>query len=209
MKIVVGLGNPGKEYIGTRHNVGFEAVDAFAARNGWIASQGDFDRMAKVKFEGLTVHGAMQLSGGGTEKILLLKPMTYMNLSGRSVQAAMAFYQMTPSDLVVVLDDVALPCGKLRLRAGGSSGGHNGLKDIERALGTDQYPRLRIGVDPPPPRVPQRDWVLGRFSPEQRQQIDPAIARACGAIAVWVDKGMTLAMTQFNADEGTSNKVKE
>lgn len=209
MRLVVGLGNPGKEYVGTRHNVGFEAVDAFAARNGWIASQDDFDRMAKVKFEGLTVHGAMQLSGGGTEKILLLKPMTYMNLSGRSVQAALAFYQMTPADLVVVLDDVALPCGKLRLRAGGSSGGHNGLKDIERALGTSEYPRLRIGVDPPPPRVPQRDWVLGRFSPEQRQQIDPAIARACGAIAVWVDKGMTLAMTQFNASEGTSDKVKE
>ena len=201
MKLVVGLGNPGKEYSGTRHNIGFEVLDHFAARNGWVSSAGDFNRLAKEKFEALAVDGAMQLSGGGTEKVLLLKPMTYMNLSGRSVQAALAFYQLTPADLLVVLDDVALPCGKLRLRAGGSSGGHNGLKDIERALGTSQYPRLRIGVDPPPPRVPQRDWVLGKFSPEQRQQIDPAVARACGAIAVWIDKGITLAMTQFNAGD--------
>ncbi len=209
MKLVVGLGNPGKEYSGTRHNIGFEVVDAFVARNGWISTPAEFGRLAKKNFDALTFAGTMQLSGGGTEKVLLLEPMTYMNLSGRSVQAALAFYQLTPADLIVVLDDVALPCGKLRLRAGGSSGGHNGLKDIERALGTSQYPRLRIGVDPPPPRVPQRDWVLGKFSPEQRQQIDPAVARACGAIAVWIDKGITLAMTQFNADEGTKDdKVK-
>jgi PTH1 family peptidyl-tRNA hydrolase len=201
MKLVVGLGNPGKEYVGTRHNIGFEVVDAFAARNGWIPSASDFRRLAKEKFEALALDGAMRLSAGGTEKVLLLELLTYMNLSGRSVQAALAFYQLEPKDLLVVLDDVALPCGKLRIRAGGSSGGHNGLKDIERALGTSQYPRLRVGVDPPPPRVPQRDWVLGKFSPDQRQQIDPAIARACGAIAVWIDQGVTLAMTQFNGEE--------
>ena len=205
MKLVVGLGNPGKEYSGTRHNIGFEVVDAFAARNGWVSTPAEFNRLAREKFEGLTVDGVMQLTAGGTEKVLLLKPMTYMNLSGRSVQAALAFYQSTPADLLVVLDDVALPCGKLRLRAGGSSGGHNGLKDIERALGTSQYPRLRIGVDPPPPRVPQRDWVLGKFSPEQRKLIDPAVARACGAMAVWIDKGITLAMTQFNADDAVKD----
>jgi len=201
MKLVVGLGNPGKEYSGTRHNIGFEVLDAFAARNGWLTSPGDFGRMAKEKFEALTLDGVVTVCGGGTEKVLLLKPMTYMNLSGRSVQAALAFYQLEPTDLLVVLDDVALPCGKLRLRAGGSSGGHNGLKDIERALATSQYPRLRVGVDPPPPRVPQRDWVLGKFSPEQRKLIDPAVARACGAMAVWIDKGITMAMTQFNGDE--------
>src|SRR4051812_28722045 len=199
MKLVVGLGNPGKEYSGTRHNIGFEVLDAFAARNGLLMSPGDFGRVAKEKFEALALNGVVTL-GSRTEKVLLLKPMTYMNLSGRSVQAALAFYQLEPTDLLVVLDDVALPCGKLRLRAGGSSGGHNGLKDIERARGRSQSPRLRIGVDPPPPRVPQRDWVLGRFSPEQRERIDPAIARACGAVAVWIDKGITLAMTQFNAD---------
>jgi PTH1 family peptidyl-tRNA hydrolase len=205
MKLVVGLGNPGKEYCATRHNIGFEAVDAFAVRIGWLSSPAEFDRTARQKFEALTLDGVMPLSGGGTEKVLLLKPVTFMNLSGRSVQAALAFYQLEPKDLLIVLDDVALPCGRLRLRAGGSSGGHNGLKDVERALGTSQYPRLRIGVDPPPPRVPQREYVLGRFSPDQRKLIDSAIARATGAIATWVERGMTLAMTQFNADETDTN----
>jgi PTH1 family peptidyl-tRNA hydrolase len=135
------------------------------------------------------------------EKVLLLKPMTFMNLSGRSVQSAMAFYQLSPADILVVLDDVALPCGKIRIRAGGSSGGHNGLKDIERALATSQYPRLRIGVDAPPPRVPQRDYVLGKFTAEQRKVIDEALGRAAGAVATWIDKGVTAAMNHFNADE--------
>src|SRR5205814_1931551 len=102
------------------------------------------------------------------EKLLLLMPMTFMNNSGRSVQQAASFYQLPPSEILVVLDDVALPCGRLRLRSSGSSGGHNGLKDIERALGTEEYPRLRIGIDPPPARVPQRDYVLGKFTAEQR-----------------------------------------
>src|SRR5205814_421396 len=122
------------------------------------------------------------------------------NLSGRSVQAAMAFYNLTPADLLIVLDDVALPCGRLRLRANGNSGGHNGLKDIERALGTNGYPRLRIGIDPPPPRVPQKDYVLGRFSDEQRKQLDPAVSRAVGAILTWAGKGIEAAMNVFNAE---------
>ena len=201
MKLVVGLGNPGKDYVGTRHNIGFEVLDAFAARLGWVASPGELNRLARKNFEALTFDGAVQLSAGGTEKVLLAKPMTYMNLSGRSVQAALAFYQLTPADLLVVLDDVALPCGKIRLRGGGSSGGHNGLKDIERALGTSQYPRLRVGVDAPPPRVPQRDYVLGRFSPEQRNLVDGAVTRATGAIATWIDRGINPAMNQFNADD--------
>jgi PTH1 family peptidyl-tRNA hydrolase len=208
MKLVVGLGNPGKEYVGTRHNIGFEVLDAFASRMGWISSPAEFNRQAKEKFEALALNGSVQLAAGGSEKVLLLKPLTYMNLSGRSVQAALAFYQMTPADLLVVLDDVALPCGKIRLRAGGSSGGHNGLKDIERALGTSQYPRLRVGVDSPPPRVPQRDYVLGRFSPEQRNAVDAAIARATGAIVTWIDKGINAAMNQFNADDDAGNDKK-
>lgn len=210
MKLVVGLGNPGKEYVGTRHNIGFEVLDAFAARLGWVSSPGELNRLAKKNFEALTFDGAVQLSAGGTEKVLLAKPMTYMNLSGRSVQAALAFYQLTPADLLVVLDDVALPCGKIRMRGGGSSGGHNGLKDIERALGTSQYPRLRVGVDAPPPRVPQRDYVLGRFSTEQRNLVDGAITRAAGAIATWIDKGLNPAMNQFNADDDVEkNKRKD
>ena len=113
----------------------------------------------------------------------------------------MSFYQLTPADLMIALDDIALPCGKIRIRTGGSSGGHNGLKDIERALGTSQYPRLRIGVDAPPPRVPQKDYVLGKFTPEQREWIDPALGRAAGAVVTWIDKGIEPAMSQFNAEE--------
>jgi PTH1 family peptidyl-tRNA hydrolase len=200
MKLVVGLGNPGREYAGTRHNVGFEAVDRVAEKLGWV-SKGDFDRLAKSKFDGLAYDGVVGRGDGQEpERLVLLKPTTYMNLSGKAVHAAMSFYQLTPSDIMIVLDDLALPCGKLRIRPGGSDGGHNGLRDIQRVLATNQYPRLRMGVDSPPEFVPGRDYVLGRFTPDQRKQIDPALDRAAGAIVTWIDKGITTAMNQFNAD---------
>jgi PTH1 family peptidyl-tRNA hydrolase len=145
--------------------------------------------------------GVATLPGGGSEKLLLLKPMTYMNVSGRSVQAAKAFYQLENNDLMIVLDDLALPCGKIRLRPGGSTGGHNGLRDIERALGTADYPRLRLGVDPPPPRAPGKDYVLGKFSEEQRGRIDPAVDRSAEALLTWAEQGMAPAMNRFNADD--------
>jgi PTH1 family peptidyl-tRNA hydrolase len=209
MKLVVGLGNPGSAYVRTRHNIGWEVIDHLAARLGWNASADEFNRLAKSKFDGLALDGTMGVSSGQPEKVLLLKPTTYMNLSGRSVQAAMGFYQLTPADVMVVLDDLALPCGKLRIRPGGSDGGHNGLKDIQRALGTSNYPRLRIGVDPPPPMISGRDYVLGRFTDEQRKRIDPAIARATAAIVTWIDKGVTTAMNQFNADVNEGNDAKK
>ena len=202
MRLIVGLGNPGREYVRTRHNIGWEVVDAMAVRLGWIAKPEEFDRDARSNFNGLTLSGTVSLhSTGGTDKLLLLKPTTYMNLSGKSVQAAMAFYQVAPADVMVVVDELALPCGRLRLRKSGSAGGHNGLKDIERALGTNEYPRLRIGIDPPPERVPGRDYVLGKFSETQRKLIDPAIERATSALIVWMDKGMNAAMNQFNVAE--------
>ncbi len=193
MKIIVGIGNPGSEYVGTRHNVGFEVIDEFAARLGWVGD-GQFDRMARSGFDALTFSGVL-----GNEKVLLLKPTTYVNLSGRSVQAAMAYHRATPDDCMIVLDDLALPCGAIRLRSEGSSGGHNGLKDIQRAIGTNRYPRLRIGIDPVPPPIAGKDYVLGRFTTEQRERLKPAIARACGAIVTWIDKGIVAAMNQFNA----------
>jgi PTH1 family peptidyl-tRNA hydrolase len=199
MKLVVGLGNPGREYVGTRHNVGFEVVDRLAEKLGWVG-KGDFDRMAKSKFDGLMYAGVVGRAGSEPERLVLLKPTTYMNLSGRAVQAAMGFYQLTAADVMIVLDDLALPCGKLRIRAGGSDGGHNGLRDIQRALATNQYPRLRMGIDAPPPPIAGKDYVLGRFSPDQRKLIDPAIDRATGAIVTWVDKGISVAMNQFNVD---------
>ena len=194
MKLVVGLGNPGREYVGTRHNVGFDVLDRLSEKLGWLKA-GEYDRLAKAKFDGLMVDGV-----AGSERLVLLKPTTYMNLSGQAVASAMAFYQLPPADVVIVLDDIALPCGRLRLRESGSSGGHNGLKDIERALGTQQYPRLRLGIDPPPPPVQGKQYVLGKFTPEQRKLIDPAIDRASGAILCWIDKGIESAMNQFNAE---------
>jgi PTH1 family peptidyl-tRNA hydrolase len=201
MRLVVGLGNPGRQYVNTRHNIGYDVIDAFARTLAWITSSGDFDCLARTKFDGLAMDGVYTLPSGGTEKLLLLKPATFMNLSGQSVQQAMTFYNLTPTDLLIVLDDVALPAGRLRFRASGTSGGHNGLKDIERALGTTDYPRLRIGIDAPPPRVPQKDYVLGRFTDAQRKLLDPAVTRACSAIITWIERGIDTAMSLFNAEE--------
>jgi len=203
MKLIVGLGNPGPEYVGTRHNIGFEVLDRLAVRLGWINKPDDFGRFARTKFDGLTLDGSVGLAGGGDERLLLLKPMTYMNVSGRSVIAAMQFHKLSVDEVMIVLDDLALPVGRLRLRAGGSSGGHNGLKDIERVLGTSEYPRLRIGIDPAPPRLPGREDGLGRFSGEQRKELEPGIDRAAGAIVTWADKGIAAAMNQFNVADKT------
>jgi len=200
MRLVVGLGNPGNEFVATRHNIGWEAVDELAQRLGWIGKKEEFNRLGKSKFDGLVLDGSVSIHSGGTEKLLLLKPVTYMNDSGRSVQAAMAFFQLLPADVMIVLDDLALPSGKIRIRPSGSAGGHNGLKDIERALGTDQYPRLRIGIDAPPPRFPGRDYVLGRFTEEQRRAVNPALERTASAILTWIEKGIESAMNIFNAD---------
>jgi len=200
MRLVVGLGNPGSEFVATRHNVGWEAVDELAVRLGWIEKKEEFNRLAKSKFDGLLLDGSISIRGGLMEKVLLLKPTTFMNDSGRSVQGAMAFYQLSPAEVMVVLDDLALPSGKIRIRPGGSSGGHNGLKDIERMLGTDQYARLRIGIDAPPPRIPGRDYVLGRFTEEQRRNVEPALKRSAAAIFTWIEKGIETAMNQFNAE---------
>jgi peptidyl-tRNA hydrolase, PTH1 family len=201
MRLVVGLGNPGSEFVGTRHNIGWEAIDELALRLGWTGKASDFDGAARKKFDGLALDGTVSIHSGGSEKLLLLKPLTYMNLSGKAVQAAMAFFQLSPVDVMVVLDDLALPSGRLRIRKGGSSGGHNGLKDIERALATEEYPRMRIGIDPAPANIPGRDYVLGRFTPDQRKLVTPAVQRAASALLVWIEKGIDAAMNQYNQEE--------
>ncbi len=206
MKLVVGLGNPGRQYVGTRHNIGFEALDALAVRLGWIARSDDYERLARQNFEGLMLDGLANLSGGASEKLVLLKPVTYMNLSGRSVQSAKAFYQLTSADLMVVLDDMALPAGRIRIRASGSDGGHNGLRDIQQLLGTSKYPRLRLGIDAPPPMIPGRDYVLGRFTEAQRKALAPAIDKAASAILTWLEKGIDQAMSLYNAPDDTERK---
>ena len=199
MKLIVGLGNPGLDYLGTRHNVGFEVVDALAGYLGW----GVFDKLAKSKFDGLAYDGAIE-TARGVEKVLLLKPMTYMNVSGRSVRQAMTFYKAEPADVLVVVDELALPAGKLRLRGDGTSGGHNGLKDIERAFGTKAYPRLRIGIDAPPPRIPGKDYVLQKFTTDQRIAVDLALPKAAACCITWADNGISKAMNLFNAADDAS-----
>ena len=199
MRLLAGLGNPGREYVGTRHNVGFEAIDVLAEKLAW-APKGDFDRLARSRFEALCFEGAID-TAKGSEKVLLMKPLTYMNVSGRAVSQAMKFYKMTPADVLVIVDELALPTGKLRLRGNGSHGGHNGLRDIQRALGTSDYARLRIGVDSPPPPVAGKDYVLGKFTEEERVDIDAALPKAAACCVTWIDYGLEKAMNQFNASE--------
>jgi peptidyl-tRNA hydrolase, PTH1 family len=184
MKIVVGLGNPGKKYHGTRHNVGFAVVDALAESPGASGFQSRFDAQVAESRE-------------GDDKILLVKPETFMNLSGRSVRQALDFYQLTTADLLVVCDDINLPLGKLRFRARGTHGGHNGLRDIQSHLGTTEYPRLRIGVDAPPEEGAV-DYVLGRFRSSEKPIIAEAIAEAVQGVVLWVRVGIDPCMNQYN-----------
>jgi PTH1 family peptidyl-tRNA hydrolase len=189
MKLVVGLGNPGVEYEKSRHNVGFVVLDRLARRHAPAA-------IARSRFHGLMID--VQPSESADARLLLLKPMTYMNRSGTAIAEALRFYKMDPgSDLLVIVDDVALPCGTIRVRASGSAGGHNGLTDIEQRLGTDQYARLRIGIDSPTD-IPQREYVLGRFRPDQLEAIEPALDRAVDAAICWATEGIKPAMNQFN-----------
>lgn len=183
-KLVVGLGNPGPKYQGTRHNVGFELVDRLMAGGGG----GNFSR----KFEGLIAEVEID-----HHRVLLLKPETYMNLSGRSVGQVVRFHKLDPADLLVVCDDLNLPVGKLRIRPGGSDGGQKGLRDITAHLGTDQFPRLRIGIGEPPPGHAV-DYVLSRFRGSERNVMDDALILASQAVAVWTIQGVSAAMNRFN-----------
>jgi peptidyl-tRNA hydrolase, PTH1 family len=184
MKVVVGLGNPGSRYAGTRHNVGFMVVDRLAEGPGGGPFQDRFQaQVAEWRDE--------------PHRVLLIKPQTFMNLSGRSARQVLDFYQVPREDLLVVCDDINLPLGKLRVRRRGSAGGHNGLRDIQNHLGTPEYPRLRIGVGAPP-EAEAVAYVLGRFRPTERDAIDEALARAVEAVVSWVRQGIAVCMNQYN-----------
>jgi PTH1 family peptidyl-tRNA hydrolase len=188
MKLIVGLGNPGPQYERTRHNAGFLAVDRLARRHMPGA-------IPKGRFNAALTDGAI-----AGERCILFKPTTYMNGSGAAVLQAVGFYKLDPAaDLLVIVDDVALPTGFLRLRPAGSAGGHNGLADIERALGTETYARCRIGIDAAPPFMDQADYVLGRFTSEQWSAMDPALDRAADAAETFITSGITTAMNRFNS----------
>jgi peptidyl-tRNA hydrolase, PTH1 family len=184
-KLVVGLGNPGTKYQGTRHNVGFEVIDRLA--------QGGARPSFARKFDGLIAEAEIDY-----RRVLLLKPETFMNLSGRSVGQALRFYKLTPADLLVVCDDLSLPLGKLRIRPSGSDGGQKGLRDIIAQLGTEQFARLRIGIGERG-EVDAADYVLSRFRTAERPIIDDALILATQAVAVWVTQGLDTAMNRFNA----------
>ena len=184
--LVVGLGNPGSQYEATRHNVGFRAVDALAKEAG-----GKIDR---AKFQALTA----QATVGGV-RVLLMKPQTYMNLSGVAIKQAADFYKVPPERVLVLFDDIDLDVGRLRIRRNGSAGGHNGIKSIISSLGSQEFPRIKIGVGAKPhPDCDLADWVLSRFTLAEQKLLDPAIEHAAEAVPVIFTQGIERASSQFN-----------
>ena len=182
----MGLGNPGDQYENTRHNVGFMVADELAERHN-IPVQ-------RLKFRALTNTVTI-----GDRKVLLMKPVTYMNLSGEAVHEAAAFYKIPPEHILVVSDEVALAPGKLRVRRSGSAGGHNGLKNIIAHLGTDQFPRIRLGVGQKPhPDYDMADWVLGKFQGEDKKAVEAAVKKAADAAECLIREGVDKAMNQYN-----------
>jgi PTH1 family peptidyl-tRNA hydrolase len=185
MKLIVGLGNPGAQYHQTRHNVGFEVAARLAKQFATAAPRG--------RFQGETVEATI-----AGQKALLLTPLTYMNLSGASVLAARDFYKIELPDILIVCDDFNLPLGKLRVRAKGTAGGQNGLANILERLGTDEVPRLRIGIGTPPAGRDATGYVLGRFTKDEQAVIADALDRAANAAAAWAESGVAEVMNKYN-----------
>ncbi len=184
--LLVGLGNPGKEYEGTRHNTGFMAIDKIADDAGV--------KLDRLKFKGLCTSATL-----GGKKVLLLKPSTFMNLSGQSVTEAMRFYKLPPEKVIVFFDDISLPCGHLRIRRKGSDGGHNGMKNILYLSGSDQFPRIKIGIGKKPnPQWDLADWVLSHFSTDEMKLMDESTKNAAAAAALMVNGKIDEAMNRYN-----------
>ena len=184
--LLVCLGNPGEKYENTRHNVGYMVADEIGERCR--------SPIQKLRFKALT--DVVTISG---QKALVMKPVTYMNLSGEAVRPAADFYKIPPDHVLVISDDTALAVGRLRIRRGGSAGGHNGLKSIIQHLGTDQFPRIRVGVgEKPHPDYDLADWVLGRFVGEDKKTMDAAVKRAADAVECLLAEGPDRAMNRFN-----------
>lgn len=191
MKLIAGLGNPGNEYEGTRHNIGFMVADALAERLGASIRRKKFNAMVE------------EVYAEGT-KLLLVKPQHYMNRSGHAVATAAGFYKLASTDVLVVTDDMALDVGRIRLRAKGSSGGHNGLKDIIARIGSDNFPRLRVGIGDSG-QMDAADYVLSRFSADEREIIDGVVQTAVEAVLCWLRDGVDIAMTRYNTKNGADD----
>ncbi|GGK01111.1 peptidyl-tRNA hydrolase [Lentibacillus kapialis] len=186
MKCIVGLGNPGKKYAKTRHNVGFMVIDELAGRYNW--------KLKKDKFNGKST-----LESIDGQKVLLLQPQTFMNLSGESIRPLMSFYQMTPEDILVIFDDLDLPAGKIRLRQKGGHGGHNGIRSIIDHVGTKEFNRLRIGIGRPDTSMPVVDYVLKPFSKAQQEHVRSSIVKSADACEAWMQKPFAEVMNDFNS----------
>jgi PTH1 family peptidyl-tRNA hydrolase len=194
-KLIVGLGNPGREYAGTRHNVGFEVIELLARRHGIAVNKRNFSALL----------GEGMIAG---QRVLLACPMTYMNLSGEAVAAIARFYKIAPQDILVVLDDVALPLGRLRLRFKGSAGGHNGLDNILHHLHTQEVPRIRVGVGGARPGE-MMEHVLSRFRKAELPTIQEAYETAADAVECVLAEGIEIAMTRFNLSPQPEKSVKK
>ena len=187
--LIVGLGNPGREYEKTRHNAGFRAIDLLAEKLGC--------KVDRLKFQGL--YGQVNYGGG---KLYLLKPQTYMNLSGRSVLALSAYFNIPPQRIIVLFDDISLEPGRLRIRADGSAGGHNGIKSMIGELGSQAFPRVKIGVGAKAhPEQDLADWVLSTFSASEEKALGSALERAADAALCIIDKGVPEAANRFNGSQ--------
>lgn len=186
MKLIVGLGNPGNSYRGTRHNIGARAVGEFAEAGKAVLKKGIFSSSATAKVRVDSV------------ELLLAVPLTYMNLSGPAVGALVRRHRITPDNLLVVHDDLDLEFGRVKAREGGSAGGHNGLKSIIAALGTPEFSRLRMGIGRPPGKTDPSDFVLSRFTGEEHEQVEKMVAAACSAFRVWAGEGISKTMNMIN-----------
>ncbi|MBR0398926.1 MAG: aminoacyl-tRNA hydrolase [Eubacterium sp.] len=196
MYLVVGLGNPGSKYAGTRHNMGFDTIDELVEKHR-ISSDG-------VKMKAMSGRGII-----GGERVILLKPMTYMNLSGEAVRAWLDYYKLDPEeDLIVIYDDVDQEPGRMRIRKKGSAGGHNGMKSIIQHIGTTVFPRIRIGVGAKPAGWDLADYVLGHFSKEDRKEVDAVIKDAADAVEMIIAEGVDEAMNRYNS-RGKEKEKKE
>lgn len=185
VKLIIGLGNPGKPYEHTRHNIGFDVIDELA--NRWNAP------LNQSKFNGM--YASVHHPEG---KVILLKPLTYMNLSGESVRPLMDYFDIDVEDIIVIYDDLDLETGKLRLRAKGSAGGHNGIKSLIQHLGTQEFNRIRVGVNRPPAGMKVADYVLSKFSKDDQVVVKEAIDKSCDAVETALKKPFLEVMNQFN-----------
>ena len=190
MKAIVGLGNPGREYAGTRHNIGFDVLDEVARR--WHVQLRPWKSVADVAVV-------------SNRSVVLVEPQTYMNLSGDAVSRIVAFHKLAPTDVLVVVDEVQLPLGRLRVRRNGSAGGHNGLKSITQHIGAE-FPRLRIGVGRGDPRLDLADHVLSKFGREEREAVADLVSRAADAVELFAGEGLDVVMNRFNPGPVDSRK---